>query len=323
MTVSECAYQDKDGKEQKVLALRAEFSPAPDPTVTAGLDAPTAFLQTVSKYDVAVLRSQTTLDQDGYENDNAIDIVVARSENLYPGEGMTGQVSLDVESGELNDTSGFAVNLSSMKLNARLVTGYTGKESKAVMDWGLGHSKEKALESVLRSQATSYAEAWKLDFNGLDGIVYTSDGAGQGKDAILIFGRNETGGDYTYKGAFLMPSDTKEIDADPANWVAPDKSAGISLYHYMLSGKNSSAMPIESIFIPDCKLDLFHDLQFADYDGDSVYCSASEKSKNNSRRGSLGDYRWSECVSGRSNGRGWCCRCHVRSYKCHLHPRRA
>ena len=287
MAVSECAYQDKDGKEQKVLALRAEFSPAPDPTVTAGLDAPTAFLQTVSKYDVAVLRSQTTLDQDGYENDNAIDIVVARSENLYPGEGMTGQVSLDVESGELNDTSGFAVNLSSMKLNARLVTGYTGKESKAVMDWGLGHSKEKALESVLRSQTTSYAEAWKLDFNGLDGIVYTSDSAEQGKDAILIFGRNETGGNYTYKGAFLMPSDTKEIDADPVNWVAPDKSVGISLYHYMLSGKNSSeiqnveksglntgapkfAMVYESGYLDEDKLPVLSLVPLANPDGTGI-----------------------------------------------------
>ena len=83
MTVSECAYQDKDGKEQKVLALRAEFSPAPDPTVTAGLDAPTAFLQTVSKYDVAVLRSQTTLDQDGYENDNAMNILMTSVEKCF------------------------------------------------------------------------------------------------------------------------------------------------------------------------------------------------------------------------------------------------
>ena len=84
-----------------------------------------------------------------------------------------------------------------------------------------------------------------------------------------------------------MPSDTKEIDADPVNWVAPDKSVGISLYHYMLSGKNSSeiqnveksglntgapkfAMVYESGYLDEDKLPVLSLVPLANPDGTGI-----------------------------------------------------
>ena len=206
VNAEDCTYVDKNGVEQKGLALRVAFNPEPDPAVTNGLDPAAVFIQTVKSFDVAVVRSQNVaVDEEEFVD--KCDILIARSEALYPGEGMTGQVSLNEESGELTDTSGFAFDLRSIKINGRLVT-YTDSQKGLLSDWGQAHPKEKSLETVLRDKKPGYSDSWRFNFSGLEGVVYTSDSGSEKQEkhdeAILIFGKDEEKNLYSFEGAVLI-----------------------------------------------------------------------------------------------------------------------
>ena len=247
MRIERCAWVDRDGVERQGLALYLSFDQDAEPTRAVGLDPVAAFTQVVHKYSVLVLKDQPEAgvgDSEGY------DVVVGRSLDFHPGEGVTGRVTLDELTGELDDTSGVAFNLTMANVYGYLVKATEdGAEDAGVSDWGLAHAKEKDLKEALKDKKPEFAESWRGAFSGLDGIVYKADDGGESVayDAVLIFGKEPEGDAYAYKGAILAPADAKDLSVGEDAWMPAndDNSLGISLYHYRLNDDRNGLVRME------------------------------------------------------------------------------
>ena len=237
MKVSPITYADKDNVQKTDLVLFADFDTVNGAEVTGGQDPVTVFSRTVEKYNVDVLRQQTAykLDTDGQHDPNKaeqINMLVGRTDDIYPGEFVTGEVSLNETSGELNDTSGVAIDLFSMPIYAHMVSGFTeaGTDKVEKIDWGMRHPKADAFAA----QAVKVAKELTGSFTALDGDVYYQNNKDPYRHNMLVFD-----GKGTFRGTVFVVPGKEEDDEDSFSWLsvnsADEQPIGMTLNHYMLS----------------------------------------------------------------------------------------
>ncbi|MBQ4017465.1 MAG: hypothetical protein II608_07975 [Oscillospiraceae bacterium] len=237
MKVSPITYADKDNVQKTDLVLFADFDTVNGAEVTGGQDPVTVFSRTVEKYNVDVLRQQTAykLDTDGQYDPNKeeqINMLVGRTDDIYPGEFVTGEVSLNETSGELNDTSGVAIDLFSMPIYAHMVSGFTeaGTDKVERIDWGMRHPKA----DDFASQAAKVAKDLTGSFTALDGDVYYQNIENPYRHNMLVFD-----GKGTFRGTVFVIPGKEENDEDSFTWLsvnsADEQPIGMTLNHYMLS----------------------------------------------------------------------------------------
>ncbi len=239
MKVSPITYADKDNVQKTDLVLFADFDTVNGAEVTGGQDPVTVFSRTVENYNVDVLRQQTAykLDTDGQYDPNKaeqinINMLVGRTDDIYPGEFVTGEVSLNETSGELNDTSGVAIDLFSMPIYAHMVSGFTeaGTDKVERIDWGMRHPKADAFAA----QAAKVAKDLTGSFTALDGDVYYQNIENPYRHNMLVFD-----GKGTFRGTVFVIPGKEENDEDSFTWLsvnsADEQPIRMTLNHYMLS----------------------------------------------------------------------------------------
>ena len=237
MKVSPITYADKDNVQKTDLVLFADFDTVNGAEVTGGQDPVTVFSRTVENYNVDVLRQQTAykLDTDGQYDPNKaeqINMLVGRTDDIYPGEFVTGEVSLNETSGELNDTSGVAIDLFSMPIYAHMVSGFTeaGTDKVERIDWGMRHPKA----DDFASQAAKIAKDLTGSFTALDGDVYYQNIENPYRHNMLVFD-----GKGTFRGTVFVIPGKEENDEDSFTWLsvnsADEQPIRMTLNHYMLS----------------------------------------------------------------------------------------